>query len=252
MTENTENIENQNETEQNQEKQGNNERFIERGAEKLSVPENFWDKEHNAPDTFAILKSAMDYRKQLGEDISPKDGIYQINIPEEYKSKLEADPQDPLYKEFCKIAKANRMSQKDFDSLTAFYCQKLADGIEDFDSDAYMDSELKLAKQKFGDDLDKVKRRIDNFVNNSGITDQDILNELAFIQTSAAGVATLDYLLSLRGEPMPAADNSGARTGQLNLAELKKLMQEDGYQNGTDQALIDKVTKGFEELYKTY
>lgn len=31
-----------------------------------------------------------------------------------------------------------------------------------------------------------------------------------------------------------------------------KLMQEPGYQDGTDKALIEKVTKGFQQLYKTY
>lgn len=246
-----ENVNPENENTNRSENNGNVERFVERGSERLAVPENFWDKEKNAPDTFAILKSAMDYRNQLGEDTSPKDGVYQINIPEEFKSKLQADPEDPLYKEFCKIAKAKRMSQKEFDSISAMYYKTLASNIQEFDSDEYMENEVRLAKEKFGDDLDKVKHRIENFVNNSGITDKDILNEIGFLQTSAAGIALLDYMLSLRGEPMPQTDGVGG-VGTLSRDELMKLMQEPGYQDGTDKALIEKVTKGFEQLYKTY
>lgn len=241
-----------NETE-NQSPQNNQEtadRFIERDGEKLEVSENFWNKEKNEPDTFAILKAATDLRKQIGEDLSPKDGIYQINIPEDLKDKLEANTEDPLYKEFCKIAKSRKMSQKDFDSISQLYYKTLADSVPDFDSDEYIEKELNLAKKKFGPQLDQVKRRIDNFVSNSGISDPDILNEIAFLQTTAGGIATLDYLLSLRGEPMPRGDGAGA-IGQLSEAELKKIIASPEYQNG-DPALEEKVRKGYEALYGTY
>ena len=246
-------MDNQNENveQQNQNQNHSEERFIERDGERLEVSENFWNKEKNEPDTFAILKAAQDLRKQIGEDLSPKDGIYQINIPEELKDKLEADPEDPLYKEFCKIAKARKMSQKEFDSISQLYYKTVANDVPTFDSDEYIEKELNLAKQKFGKDLDKVKTRIENFVNNSGITDKDILNELAFMQTSAGGIATLDYLLSLRGEPMPRADGVG-KVGKLSEAELRKMIAEPGYQDGTDKELIAKVQKGYEELYGTY
>lgn len=251
--ENQNNNENENENNNAAENNPNttsDERFIERDGEKLSISENFWNKEKNEPDTFAILKAATDLRKQIGEDQSPKDGAYQISIPEEYKDKLQADPEDPLYKEFCKIAKAKKMSQKDFDAVAQIYYKTIAENAQDFDSDAYIESELKLAKEKFGNDLDKVKYRIENFVNNSGITDKDILNELAFLQTTAGGVATLDYLLSLRGEPMPRSD-SNSPTGQLSENELRNLVASEAYQNG-DKVVQEKVRKGYETLYKTY
>lgn len=244
-------MDNQNENVEQQNQNQSEERYIERDGERLEVSENFWNKEKNEPDTFAILKAAQDLRKQIGEDLSPKDGIYQINIPEELKGKLEANPEDPLYKEFCKIAKSRKMSQKEFDSLSQLYYQNVANSVPNFDSDEYIEQELNLAKQKFGKDLDKVKTRIENFVNNSGITDKDILNELAFMQTSAGGIATLDYLLSLRGEPMPRADGVG-KVGKLSEIELKKMIAQPGYQDGTDKELIDKVKKGYEELYGPY
>lgn len=244
-------MDNQNENVEQQNQNQSEERYIERDGERLEVSENFWNKEKNEPDTFAILKAAQDLRKQIGEDLSPKDGIYQINIPEELKGKLEANPEDPLYKEFCKIAKSRKMSQKEFDSLSQLYYQNVANSVPNFDSDEYIEQELNLAKQKFGKDLDKVKTRIENFVNNSGITDKDILNELAFMQTSAGGIATLDYLLSLRGEPMPRADGVG-KVGKLSEIELKKMIAQPGYQDGTDKELIAKVQKGYEELYGPY
>lgn len=236
-------------SEENNNENANNEnagKFVEKDGERLSVSDNFWDAEKNSPDVFAILKSQQDLRKQIGEDQSPKDGVYQINIPDEMKNKLQADPEDPLYKEFCKIAKAKRFSQADFDAISKIYYQKLYNQQE-FDSEEYMKKESDALKAKFGDDLNKVKSRIDNFINNSGITDKDMLNELAYMQTSASGVALLDYLLSLRGEPMPR--ETGSRAGVKSRAELEKMMSDPGYRNGTDQKLINEVTAGFEALY---
>lgn len=227
--------------------QDNTERFVERNGERINVSENFWDAKNNTPDVFAILKSQQDLRKQIGEDASPKDGIYQINIPDELKDKLQADPEDPLYKEFCKVAKAKRFSQADFDALSQIYYKQLYDKQQDFDSEDYYKKESEALKEKFGNKLDQVKTRIDNFVKNCGISNQDMLNELQFMQTSAAGVMLLDYFLDMRGEPMPREITSKA--GKLSLDELRKLQSQEGYQNGTDQALINKVRQGYIDLY---
>ena len=239
----------QNENSQAPENNGTVERFVEKNGERLAVPENFWDKEKNALDGYSLLKSQQDLRAQIGEDQSPKDGIYQINIPEEFKGRLEANPEDNLFKEFSKLAKSKRMTQSEFDAITAIYCKTMADNIQDFDSDSYFEAEANALREKFGDKLDRVKGRIDNFINNSGITDKDILNELKFMQTSANGVATLDYLLSLRGEPMPQADNP-AVAGQLTLDELRAMQAKPEYQ--TDPVLQKKVEEGYQRLYKTY
>lgn len=225
-------------------------RYISKGTERIEVPENFWDKEKNAPDVFNLLKSQQDLRAQIGEDNSPKDGIYQINIPQELAGKLEADPNDPLYKEFCKVAKSRKMTQQEFDQLSSLYYKTLAaSAAPDFDSEEYTATEAELAKQKFGDKLDRVKNRIENFINNSGLTDKDIINELAFMQTSCAGIATLDYLLSLRGEPMPSGD-SYVRNGVRSLDELRQMQADPRYK--TDEKFREEVTKGYEELYKAY
>lgn len=239
----------QNESSQAPENNGTVERFVEKNGERLAVPENFWDKEKNALDGYSLLKSQQDLRAQIGEDQSPKDGIYKINIPEEFKGRLEANPEDNLFKEFSKLAKSKRMTQSEFDAITAIYCKTMADNIQDFDSDSYFEAEANALREKFGDKLDRVKGRIDNFINNSGVTDKDILNELKFMQTSANGVATLDYLLSLRGEPMPQADNP-AVAGQLTLDELRAMQAKPEYQ--TDPVLQKKVEEGYQRLYKTY
>lgn len=221
------------------------ERFLEKAGEKIQIPENFWDNEKNAPDTFAIMKSQMDLRKQIGEDLSPKDGIYQINIPEELKNKLTANAEDPLYKEFCKFAKSKRMSQEEFDSITQIYYKNLAENTTDFDSEEYFQKESDALKAKYGSKLDKIRTRIENFVKNSGITDKDILNELNFMQTSAAGVSLLDYLLTFRGEPMPQEISS--RAGVPTLQELRNMQAKPEYM--TDKDLQEKVRKGYEALY---
>lgn len=243
------NNENTNENNQTPENNGTIERFVEKNGERLAVPENFWDKEKNALDAYSLLKSQQDLRAQIGEDNSPKDGVYKINIPEEFKDRLEANPEDNLFKEFSKLAKSKRMTQEEFDAITAIYCKTMADNIQDFDSDSYFEAEANTLKEKFGDKLNRVKARIENFINNSGITDKDILNELKFMQTSANGVATLDYLLSLRGDPMPNADNP-AVAGQMTLDELRALQAKPEYQS--DPALQKKVEEGYKKLYGTY
>lgn len=220
-------------------------RFLEKGGEKIQVPENFWDNEKNAPDTFAIMKSQMDLRKQIGEDLSPKDGTYEIHIPDSLKDKLTADPEDPLFKEFCKFAKSKRMSQEEFDGITQIYYKNLADNANDFDSEEYFQKESDALKAKYGTKLDKVRTRIENFINNAGITDTAMLNELKFMQTSAAGVSLLDYLLSFRGEPMPQETTS--RAGIMTLQELRNLQSKPEYY--TDPELQEKVKKGYEALF---
>lgn len=229
----------------------NPERFIEKNGDRLEVSENFWDKENNRPDVYNILKSQMDLRKQIGEDLSPKDGIYKINIPDEYKDKLQENKDDPLYKEFCTFAKQHRISQEDFDKLSKVYYKTLYDmsesaAGEQISEEDWLKQEADKFKAKYGDRGDKMKTRIDNFIKNSGITDQDILNELAFMQTSASGVATLDYLLSLRGEPMPD-DNGQSRAGVLSLEELRALQAKPEYYS--DPVLQKKVEDGYKALY---
>lgn len=237
----------ENETPNDEQENGTPEagRFLEKAGEKIQVPENFWDSEKNAPDTFAIMKSQMDLRKQIGEDLSPKDGAYEIHIPDDLKDKLTANTEDPLYKEFCKFAKSKRMSQEEFDNITQIYYKTLAENVNDFDSEEYFQKESEALKAKYGSKLDKVRSRIENFVNNSGITDSAILNELKFMQTSAAGVSLLDYLLSFRGEPMPQETTS--RAGMPTLQELRNMQAKPEYM--TDKDLQEKVRKGYEALY---
>ncbi|MBO6290314.1 MAG: hypothetical protein J6N45_08335 [Alphaproteobacteria bacterium] len=231
-------------------------RYVEKNGERLEIPDNFWDKENDKPDVYSILKSQNDLRTQIGEDKSPADGIYKINIPEEFQDRLEANPEDPLYKKFSAFAKKNRMSQEDFDNITKEFYKGLYDLVEpaedntnNFDEEAYLKNEADKLKEKYGDKVDQIRSHIDNFVRNSGITDKDILNEIAYMQTSASGVATLDYLLGLRSDPMPAIAGTTAPEGVMNLNELRKLQAEPGYQNGTDQELIRKVTEGYKKLF---
>ena len=232
-------------------------RYVEKNGERLEIPDNFWDKENDKPDVYSILKSQNDLRTQIGEDKSPADGVYKINIPAEFQDRLEADTNDPLYQKFSAFAKKNRMSQEDFDTITSAFYKDLYeltapgddDGADDFDEEAYLKAEADKLKEKYGDRVDQIRSHIDNFVRNSGITDKDILNEINYMQTSASGVATLDYLLGLRSDPMPYIAGTTAPEGVMNLSELRKLQAEPGYQNGTDPELIRKVTEGYEKLF---
>ena len=72
-----------------------------------------------------------------------------------------------------------------------------------------------------------------------------MLNEIQFMQTSAAGVMVLDYLLSLRDQSMP--QDTPSRAGVMNLEELRALQAKPEYM--TDKNLQEKVKKGYEVLY---
>lgn len=248
--------ENNNETETGTQQHTPAPRYVEKNGERLDIPDNFWDKENDKPDLYSILKSQNDLRTQIGEDKSPADGVYKINIPEEFQDRLEADTNDPLYQKFSAFAKKNRMSQEDFDIITSAFYKDLYEltalndnNTDDFDEEAYLKTEADKLKEKYGDKVDQIRSHIDNFVRNSGITDKDILNEINYMQTSASGVATLDYLLGLRSDPMPAIAGTTAPEGVLNLNELRKLQAEPGYQNGTDHELIKKVEEGYKKLF---
>ena len=65
------------------------------------------------------------------------------------------------------------------------------------------------------------------------------------MQTSAAGVSLLDYLLTFRGEPMPQEISS--RAGVPTLQELRNMQAKPEYM--TDKDLQEKVRKGYEALY---
>lgn len=245
MSEENQDINNEQDT---QETQDTEPHFLERDGEKLEITENFWDKDKKEPDVFAILKAATDLRKQVSEDNSPENGVYAINIPKEFQDKLEANPDDPLYKDFCAFAKKHRVSQEAFDEITHAYYKMIYDGIKNSESeeDTFYSQEADKLKEKFGNRIDKIKTRIDNFMANSGITDPDILNELAFMLTSVGGISTLDYLLGLRGEPMPDI-NGTSRAGVLSLEELRAMQADPRYL--TDKAFQKRVEEGYKALY---
>lgn len=228
-------------------------RFVEYNGERLKVDDNFWDKDNDQPNIGAILKSSMDLRKQIGEDKSPADGKYEIVIPDDLKEAIVPNPEDPLFVEFSKIAKKNRMSQEEWNAVTDQYFHMLNDKFSElssnnFDPDQYYEQESQRLSEKFGNKTEDIKNRIETYLSNAEITDPDILQEIEFMKSSAAGVAVLNHFISAGSDPMPSAANTTAEPA-LSRDELENLMRQEGYQNGTDKVLIDKVTKGFEKLF---
>ena len=104
-----------------------NERFVEFEGEKIEIPDNFWDKEHNQPNVGALAKSQNDLRRQLAEaDKSPKDGMYKVNLPDELRNVVEVDMKSPLLGAAMAFCKANGISQEKFDELVRPYYEQIA------------------------------------------------------------------------------------------------------------------------------
>lgn len=237
--------ENQN-TNENQAGNENTEHFVEFNGEKLPVPENFWDTEKNSVNTGAILKSQMDLRKQIGEDLSPKDG-YKINIPEELKDVITPDPDNPLYKAACEFAKKHKISQEDFDNLCLPYFQELAQPF--INADSFMKEEEAKLDKIFGNKKDEVKNRIRNFIDNSGLKDnRDVMDELSQLTVTAAGIQALNALISSAGNNMAAVGELG-KSSDMTEDELKEMMKDPRYWRDHDASFVKKVTEGFQKLY---
>lgn len=221
---------------------------VEYNGEKITVPENFIDKETKTVNIAALVKSQEDLRKQIGSDESPKEGLYEINIPEDFKEFIEPDKESVLYKTACAWAKSHKISQKDFDELVSPYINELAAPFV-ASKEKLQNEDAKLDKI-FGNRKQEVKERITNFFKNSSIAnDTEALNEVALLTSTAAGVKVLHELITKNQGGMAMIGAAAGGSEELNEATLREMMKDPRYWRDHEPNYVNKITEGFKKLY---
>lgn len=225
---------------------GNSERVFDHNGEKITVPENFWDKDANAVNVAALLKSQADLRKQIGEDLSPKDGAYDIAIPEEYKGAIEIDKESVIYKSVCAFAKEHKLSPDEFNDLVRPYIDDLAAPFVNAQEDLNTEDQ-KLVKI-FGNKKQEVIERVNTFIQNTGLgKDPEVLNEIGLLTMTASGIKALNMIATAMSPNMPMVSSSP--TTNYTEDQLKEMMRDPRYYRDHEPSFVSKVTNGFKSLY---
>ena len=223
-----------------------NERFVEFEGEKIEIPDNFWDKEHNQPNVGALAKSQNDLRRQLAEaDKSPKDGMYKVNLPDELRNVVEVDMKSPLLGAAMAFCKANGISQEKFDELVRPYYEQIAAEGDSYRE--YLKAEDEKLNRIFGNRKEEAIQRIHTFAANCGYDkDPEKIQELKLWTSSAAGGALLLDIINGQKD-IQAGNNGSAVSASYTEDQLFEMMKDPRYE--TDKTWQQKVSDGFKALY---
>lgn len=224
------------------------ERLVEYNGEKIEVPENFWDKDSKSVNLPALLKSQADLRKKIGEDHSPKDGAYEVAIPEEYKEAIDIDKESTLYKSVCAFAKEHGLSQDEFNDLVRPYIDDLAAPFTQAKEN--IKTEDQKLGQIFGNKKQEVIERVNMFIQNSGISkDPEIMSEIGLLTMTANGIKALNMIATATSGTMPMVNGSMATSENLNDDQLRELMNDPRYWRDHEPNFVKKISDGFQRLY---
>jgi hypothetical protein len=222
--------------------------FIDRdgNAEKLEVPDEFWDAEKGAPRLGALLKSRNDLRAKLGEGKAAAPETYELRVPEALAGRFQADPEQPIAKAAMAFAKKHGLSQEAFDELAATYFEGQAGNALD------PAAEMAALEKAFGG-KDAAKAEMDGISQwASGLLGQDfaknpgILAAAEALASSAEGVLLLKAFKDRIGEKgVPAARTSSEPV--LSEESLRALQASDAYLAG-DPATRRRVAEGWDML----
>lgn len=220
--------------------------FVDRdgNAEKLEVPDEFWDAEKGAPRLGALLKSRNDLRAKLGEGKAAAPETYELRVPEALAGRFQADPEQPIAKAAMAFAKKHGLSQEAFDELAATYFEGQAGNTLD------PAAERAAVEKALGPDAKAEMEGLGQWV--SGLLGQDfaknpgLLSAAEALASSSEGVLLLKALKDRIGEKgVPAARTSSEPV--LSEESLRALQASEAYQNG-DPATRRRVAEGWEAL----
>lgn len=222
------------------------ERFVEFEGEKIEIPENFWDKEQNQPNVAALAKSQNDLRRQLAEhDKSPKDGLYQVNLPDNLKEAVEVDMEHPLLMAAMSFCKSNGIAQEKFDELVRPYYEQIASEGEGYKE--YLKAEDAKLDKIFGNKKEEAIQRIHAFATNCGYDKEpEKMQELKLWTSSAAGVSLLLDIIGGQKDIQPG-NNGNPVNSFYSEDQLFEMMKDPRYE--TDKTWQKKVSDGFMILY---
>lgn len=222
--------------------------FVDRdgNAEKLEVPDEFWDAEKGAPRLGALLKSRNDLRAKLGEGKPAAPEAYEIHVPEALAERVQADPEQPIAKAAMEFAKKNGFSQEQFDELCAAYFEGQAASTLD------PAAERAAVEKALGPDakaeMEGLGKWVDGLLGQDFAKNPGLLTAAEALASSSEGVLLLKALKDRIGEknvpspretPVPAVTEEG----------LRELQASEAYING-DPATRRRVAEGWETLQR--
>lgn len=204
------------------------------------LPDAFWDAETK---TINFEKLIEDYNYLAARDenlvetnkrnIPESYEKYEIEIPEE----LERD--DEVLKRFHQCGFSNDQAQLVYNLANERVVPALKDLASNFESKKQQEKLVGYfgSQERFN----QVSRQISSWAK------KNVRNEVYdALATTAEGVIAL-YKMMSSNEPMINKEPSAVE--ELNEASLKKMMQDPRYWRDHDRAYVEKITKGFEQLY---
>ncbi len=199
------------------------------------------DADFEVPGDVATHVAALQKQIDDGAPQTPTDG-YQLNVPEAFADRVQADPNDPRVEKLFEIAKTNGWKQDTVDALVAMEYANVAAAVEAdtqaqanekeslikmMDPDGAMGGEAALAKATeygtwavglLGDDLK---------------ANPALMDELRFMTTTANGVALLKAIKDRTSvAAAPRASDANAQpnpfaTDTFNLTDQGRIMREN-------------------------
>lgn len=202
-------------------------------------PENFWNKDQNAPDLEGIAKSWMDLRKTIsqGKHKAPVDGKYDASafgdIPES----------DPVRQHVQQWAKDYGVSQAAFDALVG----KVVEMGGTFNEDQARS--VQEERRALGQNADAIIKGMVDWATglvSKGVWSREDFDEFKVMGGTARGIRALMKLReSYEGMRIPV--QSVPVDGAPSKEELYQMVGDKRYQ--TDAAYRQKVEKMFQQAF---
>lgn len=212
---------------------------------KLEIPEQFRTKDGQA-NVEALLTAVTDLRKKLGDnDKTPPPEPpenYELNVPK--VDGVSIDKNDPLFTAAVDFAKANKISQEQFDGLVKIHVDSIAKSAQDASA-----ADVETMKTRYGENWVNIGQgAVNKLAAALKWQDGDPLHQaISELGNSAAGLQALIALSNTVGEQTPPSAKDSTTTPAADTVEsLKKLMWEERYQ--TDEAFRNNVMERLARL----
>lgn len=220
--------------------------FVDRdgNAEKLEVPDEFWDAEKGAPRLGALLKSRNDLRAKLGEGKAAAPETYELKVPEALGERFQADPEQPLAKAAMAFAKKHGLSQEAFDELAATYFE--GEAASSLDPAAERAAVEKALGPQAKAEMEGLGQWVSGLLGQDFAKNPGLLSAAQALASSSEGVLLLKAIKDRIGEKtVPSGRESPAPA--VTEESLRALQASEAYQNG-DPATRRRVAEGWEAL----
>lgn len=231
-------------------------------GQKLRIPEKFWDRQHNAVNIPALLKSNQDLRRKVSGQAArtapenPADAAaaperYEIRVPKDLAAARKVADDDPLAAAAMDWARKHGLPQEAFDELVEAFVRQEA---EQLDPEKFRDTQMAALKEQFGHRCDEVCKDVGHWFGalmQRDFQDRPELREAAEeLASDARGVMLLKAIrdrLTERGVP----GERRTQGGSMDEAALRRMQASEAYVNSRHPdhaATVRRVRDGWQRL----